>query len=97
MSNKVNEYQDDPSPRGPQTRKDSNKEVIDLLKSMNNALDALVYYATPSRGPGDPRGLEKSIGSALTKLGNIKEIKGSELKQIVAEELAIMLSKKKRS
>ena len=97
MSNKINEYHDDPAtPHSKSEKSDHNKEVVDLLKSMNNALDALVYYATPSRGAHETRGLEKSIGSALTKLGNIKEIKGSELKQIVAEELTAILSEKKK-
>jgi len=89
MSNKINEYHDDPGPGRKESIKDPNREVIDLLKSMNNALDALVYYATPSRGPGDHRGLEKSIGSVLTKLGNIKEIKGSDPKQRVEERYGL--------
>ena len=98
--NKLNEYSDDPVHTSPRDEEqDHRKEMISLLKSMSNALDALVYYATPSRGPAKP-GIEKSLGSSLTQLtglGEATQIKGSELKQIVAEELAIMLSKKKRS
>jgi len=98
VSDKLNEYADDPARPGKRIEKDDasiqRREMIDLLQSMTNALDALVYYATPSRGPGLP-GIEKSIGSSLTQLasGELKEsqIKGSELKQIVAEELQKLL------
>lgn len=98
MSKKINEYSEEVRERSPaktpeETMETRVEEAIDLLKSMSNALDALVYYATPSRSPGTA-GLEKSIGSSLTQLGSglsENQIKGSELKQIVAEELANMM------
>ena len=78
MSDKLNEYADDPARPGKRIEKDDasiqRREMIDLLQSMTNALDALVYYATPSRGAALP-GIEKSIGSSLTQLasGELKE------------------------
>ena len=98
MSKKINEYSEEVRERSPaktpeETMETRVEEAIDLLKSMSNALDALVYYATPSRSPGTA-GLEKSIGSSLTQLGSglsENQIKGSELKQIVAEELEKIL------
>ena len=101
MARKINEYSEQiPDPREQRTAKspedeaqDKRGEMVDLLKSMSNALDALVYYATPSRGIAKP-GIEKSIGSSITQLGGMSEtqIKGSELKQIVAEELSKILN-----
>jgi len=101
MTRKINEYSEDvPVPREQRTAKSPEEEaqgkrteMVDLLKSMSNALDALVYYATPSRGIAKP-GIEKSIGSSLTQLGGMSEtqIKGSELKQIVSEELSKILN-----
>ena len=78
VSDKLNEYADDPARPGKRIEKDDasiqRREMIDLLQSMTNALDALVYYATPSRGAALP-GIEKSIGSSLTQLasGELKE------------------------
>ena len=97
MTRKINEYSEQiPDSREQRAAKspeqeaqDKRGEMVDLLKSMSNALDALVYYATPSRGIAAP-GIEKSVGSSLTQLGGMSEtqIKGSELKQIVQEEFA---------
>ena len=88
MSRKIKEYAGEPAAgREPRTAKspeeeaqDKRSEMVDLLKSMSNALDALVYYATPSRGIAKP-GVEKSIGSSLTQLGSV-----SEAKQVVKEQ-----------
>lgn len=96
---KLNEYSDDPVHTSPRDEEqDHRKEMISLLKSMSNALDALVYYATPSRGPAKP-GIEKSLGSSLTQLtglGEATEIKGSELKQIVQEEFENLANERSR-
>ena len=95
MSEKINEYSEENRDRVPaktpeETMETRVEEAIGLLKSMSNALDALVYYATPSRSPGTA-GLEKSIGSSLTQLGSglsENQIKGSEMTLAERDDLS---------